>query len=114
MGHSLGGSIAVRMAEAAGDFKQRCGGAAEIAGVVAVDVVEGTAIAALADMPEVGGERRCSYYSELFVSLSCGGGERGCRCNILLDNNHLASCCAVLCCAILCCDVLCLLECRFR
>ena len=45
------------MAGAAGEFKRRCGGAAEIAGVVAVDVVEGTALAALDDMPEVGGER---------------------------------------------------------
>lgn len=46
------------MAGAAGEFKRRCGGAAEIAGVVAVDVVEGTALAALDDMPEVGGGRR--------------------------------------------------------
>lgn len=42
------------MAAAAEDFKRRCKGAAEIAGVVAVDVVGGTALAALEDMPEVG------------------------------------------------------------
>lgn len=53
VGHSLGGSIAVRVAAAAEDFKRRCRGAAEIAGVVAVDVVGGTALAALEDMPEV-------------------------------------------------------------
>lgn len=58
VGHSLGGSIAVRMAGAAEEFKRRCGGAAEIAGVVTVDVVEGTALAALDDMPKVGCERR--------------------------------------------------------
>ncbi|CAN0410869.1 unnamed protein product, partial [Laminaria digitata] len=53
VGHSLGGSIAVRMAGAAGEFRRRSGGAAKIAGVVAVDVVEGTALAALDDMPEI-------------------------------------------------------------
>ncbi|CAN0437371.1 unnamed protein product [Ascophyllum nodosum] len=53
VGHSLGGSIAVRVAAAAEDFKRRCRGSAEIAGVVAVDVVGGTALAALDDMPEV-------------------------------------------------------------
>lgn len=53
VGHSLGGSIAVRMAGAAEELRRRCGGAAEIAGVVAVDVVEGTALSALDDMPEV-------------------------------------------------------------
>lgn len=55
VGHSLGGSIAVRVARAAEDFKRRCNGTGEILGVVAVDVVEGTALAALDDMPEVGG-----------------------------------------------------------
>lgn len=53
VGHSLGGSIAVRVAGAAEEFKRRCCGVAEISGVVAVDVVEGTALAALEDMPEV-------------------------------------------------------------
>lgn len=54
VGHSLGGSIAVRVAGAAGELRRRCRGMAEIAGLVAVDVVEGTALAALDDMPEVG------------------------------------------------------------
>ncbi|CAM9838039.1 unnamed protein product [Ectocarpus sp. 4 AP-2014] len=53
VGHSLGGSIAVRVAGAAEELRRRCGGAAEIAGVVAVDVVEGTALSALDDMPEI-------------------------------------------------------------
>lgn len=53
VGHSLGGSIAVRVAGAAEELKRRCNGAAEVAGLVAVDVVEGTALAALDDMPQV-------------------------------------------------------------
>lgn len=53
VGHSLGGCVAVRVAGAAEEVKRRCGGTAEVAGVVAVDVVEGTALAALDDMPEV-------------------------------------------------------------
>ncbi|CAM9953005.1 unnamed protein product [Ectocarpus sp. 6 AP-2014] len=53
VGHSLGGSIAVRVAGEAEELRRRCGGAAEIAGVVAVDVVEGTALSALDDMPEI-------------------------------------------------------------
>ncbi|CAN0137427.1 unnamed protein product, partial [Ectocarpus fasciculatus] len=53
VGHSLGGSIAVRVAGAAEELSRRCGGSAEIAGVVAVDVVEGTALSALDDMPEI-------------------------------------------------------------
>lgn len=57
VGHSLGGSIAVRVAGAAEELKRRCGGAAEVAGLVAVDVVEGTALASLDDMPEVSARR---------------------------------------------------------
>ncbi|CAM9334565.1 unnamed protein product [Scytosiphon promiscuus] len=53
VGHSLGGCIAVRVAGAAEEVKQRCRGKAEVAGVVAVDVVEGTALSALDDMPEI-------------------------------------------------------------
>ncbi|CAM9402387.1 unnamed protein product [Pylaiella littoralis] len=53
VGHSLGGSIAVRVTAAAEEVKRRSNGAAEVAGVVAVDVVEGTALAALDDMPEI-------------------------------------------------------------
>lgn len=53
VGHSLGGSIAVRVATAAEEVKRRSKGTAEVAGVVAVDVVEGTALTALDDMPEV-------------------------------------------------------------
>ena len=53
VGHSLGGSIAVRVAGAAEELKRRCHGTAEVAGLVAVDVVEGTALASLDDMPEV-------------------------------------------------------------
>lgn len=53
VGHSLGGSIAVRVAGAAEELKRRCKGGAEVAGLVAVDVVEGTALASLDDMPEV-------------------------------------------------------------
>ncbi|CAM9454531.1 unnamed protein product [Hapterophycus canaliculatus] len=53
VGHSLGGCIAVRVAGAAEEVKRRCAGTAEVAGVVAVDVVEGTALAALDDMPEI-------------------------------------------------------------
>lgn len=53
VGHSLGGSIAVRVAGAAEELQRRCRGAAEVAGLVAVDVVEGTALASLDDMPEV-------------------------------------------------------------
>lgn len=53
VGHSLGGSIAVRVAGAADELKRRCRGGVEVAGLVAVDVVEGTALASLDDMPEV-------------------------------------------------------------
>lgn len=62
VGHSLGGSIAVRVAEAAAEVKRRCEGRAEIAGVVAVDVVEGTALTALDDMPEVRNLALLIYY----------------------------------------------------
>lgn len=57
VGHSLGGSVAVRVAGAAEGLKRRCHGAAEVAGLVAVDVVEGTALASLDDMPEVSIDR---------------------------------------------------------
>lgn len=53
VGHSLGGSIAVRVAAEAEEVKRRCRRKAEASGVVAVDVVEGTALAALENMPEV-------------------------------------------------------------
>lgn len=53
VGHSVGGSLAVRVAGFAEELKRRCQGAAEVGGAVAVDVVEGTALVALDDMPEV-------------------------------------------------------------
>lgn len=75
MGHSLGGSIAVRVAEAGADLKRQCGGRIEIGGVVAVDVVEGTALATLEDMPQVGRSRSSSssmVLDILYVESHCG------------------------------------------
>ncbi|CAM9930304.1 unnamed protein product, partial [Discosporangium mesarthrocarpum] len=52
-GHSLGGAVAVHVAGAAGGVVRVGAGLADVQGVVAVDVVEGTALAALENMPQV-------------------------------------------------------------